>query len=50
MGGRGQRVAVTTGLQSDQWIEIVSGLNAGEVVVTAGNYELKDGMPVREDH
>jgi membrane fusion protein, multidrug efflux system len=48
--GRGQRVAVTTGLQSDQWIEIASGLNAGEVVVTAGNYELKDGMPVREDH
>jgi membrane fusion protein, multidrug efflux system len=46
--GRGRRVAVTTGLQSDQWMEITSGLKADEVVVATGNYELKDGMPVRE--
>ena len=46
--GRGRRVAVTTGLQNDQWIEITSGLSAGEVVVAVGNYELRDGMPVRE--
>lgn len=46
--GRGQRVAVTTGLQSDRWVEITGGLKAGEAVVVAGNYELKDGMPVRE--
>lgn len=46
--GKGQRVAVTTGLESDQWIEITSGLNPGESVVSLGNYELRDGMPVRE--
>ena len=46
--GRGQRVAVTTGLQSDQWIEITGGLKADEVVVATGDYELRDGMPVRE--
>jgi membrane fusion protein, multidrug efflux system len=48
VGDRAQRVAVTTGLESDQWIEITSGLNPVEEVVTVGNYELKDGMPVRE--
>jgi membrane fusion protein (multidrug efflux system) len=48
VGGKAQRVAVTTGLKSDQWIEITSGLNPDEAVVTVGNYELKDGMPVRE--
>jgi len=46
--GRGRRTAVTTGLQSDQWIEIASGLKAGEAVVVTGNYELRDGMLVRE--
>jgi RND family efflux transporter MFP subunit len=48
VGGKAQRVAVTTGLESDQWIEITSGLNPEEAVVAVGNYELKDGMPVRE--
>ena len=48
VGGKAQRVAVTTGLESDQWIEITRGLNPDEAVVTVGNYELKDGMPVRE--
>jgi len=46
--GKGQRIAVTTGVESDQWIEITSGLNPDESVVTVGNYELKDGMPVRK--
>ena len=46
--GRGKLVPVTTGLQSDQWIEITSGLNADEAIVAVGNYELRDGMPVRE--
>jgi membrane fusion protein (multidrug efflux system) len=46
--GKGQRIVVTTGVESDQWIEITSGLNPDESVVTVGNYELKDGMPVRE--
>jgi RND family efflux transporter MFP subunit len=48
VGGTAQRVAVTTGLESDQWTEITSGLQPDEAVVSVGNYELKDGMPVRE--
>ncbi len=48
VGGKARRVAVTTGLESDQWIEITSGLKPDETVVSVGNYELRDGMPVRE--
>ena len=47
--GKAVRVAVTTGWKSDQRIEIAGGLKAGEMVVSVGNYELSDGMPVRED-
>ena len=46
--GRGKRVEVTTGLINDEWIEITSGLNRDEEIVSVGNYELRDGMPVRE--
>jgi RND family efflux transporter MFP subunit len=48
VGGKAQRVAVTIGLKNDRWFEITSGLKLDEAVVTVGNYELKDGMPVRE--
>ncbi len=48
IGGRAQRVAVTTGLEGNQWIEITSGLKPDETIVSIGNYELKDGMSVRE--
>ncbi len=46
--GLARRVNVTTGLSSDQWIEIKDGLKAGDKVVSVGNYELLDGMSVRE--
>ncbi len=46
--GKAARVAVTTGWKSDQCIEITSGLKAGESVVSVGNYELSDGIAVRE--
>jgi RND family efflux transporter MFP subunit len=46
--GKARRVAVTTGLESDQWIEITDGLTPGQSVVSSGNYELTDGTPVRE--
>lgn len=44
----GQAVAkeVQTGLQNDGWTEILSGLAAGETVVTEGQTQLRDGMPV----
>lgn len=46
--GKARRVDVTTGLESDQWIEITGGLQLGDTIVRLGNYELTDGMPVRE--
>lgn len=44
----GQAVAkeVQPGLQNDGWTEILSGLAAGETVVTEGQTQLRDGMPV----
>ena len=37
---------VETGLQNDGWIEILSGLAPGETVVTEGQTQLRDGLPV----
>jgi RND family efflux transporter MFP subunit len=37
---------VQTGFQNDAWTEILSGLAAGEPVVTEGQTQLRDGMPV----
>lgn len=38
--------AVTFGLQGDEWVEVVSGLQAGEKVVTLGKEGLKEGQKV----
>ena len=45
--GHARRVAVTTGIGADGWIAVRGALSAGDVIVTSGNYELGDGMPVR---
>ena len=37
---------VQTGFQNDGWTEILSGLAAGETVVTEGQTQLRDGLPV----
>ena len=37
---------VQTGLQNDGWTEILSGLAAGETVVTEGQTQLRDDLPV----
>ena len=37
---------VQTGLQNDGWTEILSGLQAGEPVVTEGQTQLRDGLKV----
>jgi len=44
----GQAVAkeIQAGLQNDGWTEILSGLAAGETVVTEGQTQLRDGQPV----
>lgn len=45
-GGKAERVKVETGVRRDGRVEIVAGLNAGDIVVTAGQIKLRDGVPV----
>jgi len=43
-----QKIRVRTGLEQGNEIEIIGPLNVGDFVVMLGNYELRDGMFVRE--
>jgi len=45
--GKAQRRVVKTGLEAGGQVQIVSGVQPGETVVTAGNEKLKDGMEVK---
>lgn len=46
--GRAQRTTIKTGLRRDAQVEVTEGLQAGDVVVIAGQVRLsRDGMPVR---
>lgn len=46
-GDRARLVEVSTGLETDGWVEITGGdLAPGAEVVTAGNDLLRDGDPV----
>jgi membrane fusion protein (multidrug efflux system) len=45
--GKAQRRVVKTGLEAAGQVQIVSGIQPGETVVTAGNEKLKDGMEVK---
>ena len=45
-GGKAVAKEVQTGFQNDAWTEILSGLEAGETVVTEGQTQLRDGMAV----
>jgi len=47
-GNTAHRVAVQTGLHQDGWLAVDGDVHAGDAVVTLGNYELHDGMHVRE--
>ena len=46
--GKARLVKVQTGTETDQDIEVQGELAAGDRVVVTGNYELSDGMAVRE--
>jgi len=37
---------VVIGLQGEQYVEVLKGLQEGAEVIVAGQYELTDGMPV----
>ncbi len=45
-GGKALRKDVVLGLQNTDLVEIVSGIEEGELVIVEGNYGLKDGAPV----
>ncbi len=46
--GKAHRVYVTTGLENDKLVEVSGSFDATLPVVVLGNYELKNGMAVRE--
>ncbi len=47
MDGKVVRVKVDTGQRRDSKVEVLSGLAAGDVVVTAGQLKIRDGSAVR---
>jgi RND family efflux transporter MFP subunit len=47
-GSRAERVAVKTGIETDKYTEIIGPVDTKSPIVTVGNYELQDGMAVRE--
>jgi membrane fusion protein (multidrug efflux system) len=47
-GSKAERVAVKTGIETDKYTEIIGSIDTKRRIVTVGNYELQDGMPVRE--
>jgi membrane fusion protein (multidrug efflux system) len=46
--GHAKRVDVKTGIETDQLTEVAGGFDPSLKVVTSGNYELREGMAVRE--
>jgi len=46
--GRAVRTPVTVGIEEDALVEVSGTLTTGDRVVVSGNYELEDGMAVRE--
>jgi RND family efflux transporter MFP subunit len=47
-GSKAERVPVKTGIETDKFTEIVGPIDMKHAIVTVGNYELQDGMAVRE--
>jgi membrane fusion protein (multidrug efflux system) len=45
--GRAKMKKVEIGIEKGSLVQIISGLNEGDVVITAGNLDLKDGAPVK---
>jgi RND family efflux transporter MFP subunit len=49
VNGTAERRIVTTGLRNDDFVEITSGIEAGELVVTRGQLGLNDGAVISVD-
>ncbi len=44
------KIKVQTGMENNDEIEISGAIKAGDSIITLGNYELGDGMNIRESH
>ena len=47
VNGKAQAVSVVVGSRAGDWVQVVEGLAAGDMVVTDGQLKLKDGVPVQ---
>jgi multidrug efflux pump subunit AcrA (membrane-fusion protein) len=45
--GRAHRVDVTTGIHDGSKVQVLSGIKAGDQVITSGGYALSDGLKIR---
>lgn len=45
--GKAQEVIIETGIRTDTQVQVLSGLNVGDSVITTGIMQLKPGAPVR---
>jgi membrane fusion protein (multidrug efflux system) len=45
--GKAQRVKIQIGARRNARVEVIEGLQAGELVVTAGQLKIRDGAPVK---
>lgn len=46
VAGKAVSKPVKTGLRNGRWVQVISGINAGDAVVSAGQQKLKDGAEV----
>ena len=46
-GGRARRALVQTGIEGDGWVEVRSGLKAGDAVIAHPDRSLEDGARIR---
>ena len=49
VGNQAQRRTVTTGISDDERVEITSGVEAGDLVITRGQTNLPDGATISVD-
>ena len=49
IGNKAERVPVKIGIETDQYTEIIGPIDNKSPIVTVGNYELQDGVGVREN-
>ncbi|MGN6136753.1 MAG: hypothetical protein ACTHOU_19910, partial [Aureliella sp.] len=45
--GKAHEIEVETGTETAEFVQVLNGLHAGDVVATKGGYGLPDGCPVK---